>query len=260
MFSKAYFLFVTMTIQALTLTPACAETLPATPAPDASTFLAKADDYRNFKGQSFVFDLQLISKEPDKADQTFTLKVEILNSHTSLVIYHEPVSERGKALLMAEQNLWFHTPSSQKPIRITPQQRLLGEAANGDVASTDFSGDYDPKYIAAETVDGIACHVLELTAKPGSLATYDKLTLWLRQDDFKPYKADFLAASGKLLKTAYYQRYEKLADLGGKEQLTRIRIVNPLIAGKETLMDYANFKVVELPTSRFTATGLRRLQ
>jgi len=255
MYLKAIFLFAMILLQ----TPANADPVPVESAPDASELLAKADAYRNFKGKSFTFDLKLNSMETDKDDQVFDLKVEILDSHHSLVIYDAPVSERGKALLMSEQNLWFHTPSSKKPIRITPQQRLLGEASNGDVASTDFSGDYDPKYVGEETIDGVVCHVLELTAKPDALATYSRLTLWLRQDDFKPYKADFFATTGKLLKTAFYNRYEKLADMDGKEQLTSIRIVNPLVAGKETVMEYTNFKVTELSASRFTANGLRRL-
>lgn len=251
MFLRAFFFFASIGL----LTPVFAET-----APDPVELLAKADAYRNFKGKSFTFDLKLRSLEADKAEQVFDLKVEILDSHTSMVIYDAPVSERGKALLMSEQNLWFHTPTSQKPIRITPQQRLLGEASNGDVASTDFSGDYQPVYVRAETVEGVPCHVLDLGAKPNSLAAYEKLTLWLRQDDFKPYKADFFAASGKLLKSAYYSRYEKLADLGDKEQLTGIRIVNPLVEGKETLMEYTHFNITELPASRFTTSALRRLQ
>lgn len=232
----------------------------ASPAPDASDLLSKADAYRNFKGRSFTFDVKLSSQEPGRNDQVFDLNVEVLNSHTSLVVYDQPTSERGKALLMTDQNLWFHSPSSQKPIRITPQQRLLGEASNGDVASTDFSGDYEPVYKGAEAVDGVNCHVLELTAKPGSLAAYSKLTLWLRGDDYRPVKADFYANSGKLLKTAFYQRYQKLSDVSGKEQLVGILIVNPLTAGKQTLMEYSAFKVTELSPARFTANGLSRLQ
>ncbi len=227
---------------------------------NAVDLLAKADAYRNFKGQSFSFDLKLNSMEPDKKDKVFSLKVEILNSHTSLVIYDKPISERGKALLMAEKNLWFHSPSSRKPIRITPQQRLLGEASNGDVASTDLSGDYIPKLFGSETIDSVDYHILELTAKADSLATYDHLKLWLRKDNFKPFKADFFAASGKLLKTAYYKRYEKLANLDGKEQLTAILIMNPLVQGKQTLMEYSAFKVIDLSPARFTVNGLRHLQ
>ena len=229
-------------------------------APSATALLVKADEYRSFKGKPFTFDIRLDSKEPGEEDKVFQLKAEILNPHTSLIIYADPSSERGKALLMDQNNLWFHSPSSSKPIRITQQQRLLGEASNGDVASTDFSGDYNPVYLKPETVDGVRCHVLELTAKPDSLATYDKLNLWIRADDAKPVKAEFFAISGKLLKSARYTRYEKLASNGGKEQLMALEIVNPLTEGKKTIMEYSNFQLAELPISRFNASSLDKLR
>ncbi len=244
----------------LLVSPSLAAQEPAPAQPNALELLTKADAYRNFKGKSFTFDLTLNSMEPEKDDKIFTLNVEILNPHTSLVIYDQPTSERGKALLMSENNLWFHSPHSRKPIRITPQQRLLGEASNGDVASTDFSGDYMPSYLGADAINDVAYHKLELVAKPDSLATYSKLHLWIRSDNHKPYKADFFANTGKLLKTAFYQRYEKLPYLGDKEQLTAILIVNPLSEGKQTLMEYADFQVAELSSSRFTTSGLRRLR
>jgi len=228
-------------------------------APSATELLAKADEYRNFKGESYTFEVKLTSKEPGQEDKIFLLKAEILNPHTFLIIYADPISERGKALLMDQNNLWFHSPTSSKPIRITPQQRLLGEASNGDVASTDFSGEYEPSYLKQETVDNIPCHVLELAAKPDTLATYNKLKLWIRVDNARPYKAEFYAVSGKLLKTAYYTRYEKLAGTG-KEQLMSIEIVNPLSADKKTVMEYANFAATELPISRFNTSALDKLR
>ena len=231
-----------------------------TKVPSAADLLSKADGYRGFKERSFTFDIKLVSKEPGEEDKVFLLKAEILNPHTSLIIYDDPTSERGKALLMNQSNLWFHSPTSSKPIRITPQQRLLGEASNGDVASTDFSGDYEPAYLRQETVDGTLCHVMELTAKPDSLATYNKLNLWIEADNARPHKAEFFAISGKLLKTAYYTSYEKLADSGGKEQLMALEIVNPLTAGKKTIMEYSNFKVTELPASRFNASTLDKIR
>ncbi|MBX3617759.1 outer membrane lipoprotein-sorting protein [Nitrosomonas sp.] len=258
MFSKFRLLIVVIVIHCMLVSPIWADNV-INVKQNAIELLAKADEYRNFKGKSFTFDLKLNSMETGKDDQIFTLKVEILNSHTSLVIYSEPISERGKVLLMAQKNLWFYAPSSHKPIRITPQQRLLGEASNGDVASTDFSGDYDPHYVDTEVVDSVTCHVLELTAKANSLATYEKLKLWVRADDFKPYKADFFGVSGKLLKTAYFRRYEKLPNLGEKEQLTSIQIINPLTEGKQTLMEYSNFNVTEIPVSRFNPNTLNRL-
>lgn len=97
-------------------------------------------------------------------------------------------------------------------------------------------------------------------ARKALTETYDKLHLWIQEKNFIPYQAEFFAATGKLLKTARYTRYEKLPDLGGKEQLVTIEIQNPLSAGKKTIMEYSQFKVTELPVSRFTVSALSRLR
>lgn len=227
---------------------------------EAKEILAKADEYRNFRGKSFSFDLTLISHEAGEADKSFKLRAEILNSHTSLVVYADPPSEQGKALLMDGKNLWFSTPSNSKPIRITPQQRLLGEASNGDVASTDFSGDYEPVVAGRETVDGQPAIRLKLTAKPDSLAAYSTLELWVREKDSAPVKADFYGPSGKLLKTAYYRKFEALPAADGKLQLTELEIVNALNSAKRTVMRYGHFNVGELPATHFTTSYLSKLR
>lgn len=226
---------------------------------DADAILAGADAYRNFKDQSFTFDLELTASDDGGAPKVFGLAVEVKDAHTSLVRYVAPASERGKALLMSDNNLWFQSPNNQKPIRITPQQRLLGEASNGDVASTDFSGDYRPRLVGTGTIEGRRVYQLELTAKPGSLAAYQRLTLWVATDDLSPLKAEFFAPSGKPLKTAWYRRFRPLAEAGGKRQLVEIEIVNALNDRARTLMRYSNFKVTDLPASRFNPRTLANL-
>jgi outer membrane lipoprotein-sorting protein len=229
-------------------------------AADAKTTLERADEYRNFRGKTFSFDLTLVSRDAGEEDRTYKLRAEIFNRHTSLVTYAEPVAERGKALLMDGANLWFSAPSNSKPIRITPQQRLLGEASNGDVASTDYSGDYDAVILGQENVNGTPATKLELTARPNSLAAYGKLHLYVKTSDAQPLKADFFAPSGKLLKSAVYTKYETLPNLGGKRQLTEIEITNAVNPSKKTVMRFDNFKVEALPQSRFTTTHLSRIR
>jgi hypothetical protein len=109
-------------------------------------------------------------------------------------------------------------------------------------------------------VDGAPAVKLELSAKPGSLAAYGKVLLWLRVADAAPVKADFFGPSGKLLKTAHYRKYENLPGLGGKRQLTELEIVNALNPAKRTVMRYAGFKVGELPDSMFTTAYLSKLR
>ena len=228
---------------------------------DPVALLARADEYRSFRGKTFSFDLELESHESNSPGRSFRLNARILDPHTSLVVYTGPASEQGKALLMDGSNLWFSTPNNSKPIRITPQQRLLGEASNGDVASTDFSGDYNATGAAPDSVDGAATVRLELEPKPGGLAAYGSVKLWVRAADSAPVKADFFGPSGKLLKTAFYRRFVTLPeDLGAKRQLTELEIVNALDPGKRTLMRYSAFKLGELPASMFTTTYLSRLR
>ncbi|MDB5800175.1 MAG: uncharacterized protein JWL63_1114 [Rhodocyclales bacterium] len=229
-------------------------------ASDADDILAKADGYRNFKGKPFSFDLQLINKEEGEADKSFSLRAEVQNSHRSLVTYAEPAADRGKALLMDGNNLWFSSPGTSRPLRITPQQRLIGEASNGDVASTDFTGDYTPGLQGNETVDGVPCRKLELVAKPDTLAAYARLTLWVKESNSQPVKAEFFGPSGKLLKTAYYRRYASVAQAGGAQQLVELEIVNAINAGKRTVMKYANFSLGEIPDSHFSTAYLARLR
>lgn len=235
-----------------------AAALPATApaAPDAVALLERADGYRNFRGKPFAFDLGLTSIEPGESERSFRLRAEILDPHTSLVSYIGPATERGKALLWRDADRLAARRRVEPQIAAVHQQRLLGEASNGDVASTDFSGDYTPVWLASESVDGVACQKLELTAKPGTLATYQKLHLWLRSDDARPVKADFFAPSGKLLKTAYYRRYEPVAAAGGKPQLTEIEIVSAAGEDKRTLMRYENFSLAPLAPERFSLGNL----
>jgi hypothetical protein len=224
----------------------------------ADALLAKVDEYRNFKDTAFSFDLQLVSEEKGKEPKTFGLHAKILDSHTSLVVYREPVREQGKALLMNGQHLWFFSKMAKKPIRITPQQRLLGEASNGDVASTDFSGDYLPQ-LAQGAKAGDNQLVLELNARPGSLAAYHKVLLWVDATSAQPGKAEFYTESGKHLKTAYYTRFEALPEQGNKLQLVELEIHNALTQGNVTRMSYRNFRSEALQENQFRPEQVSRL-
>lgn len=224
----------------------------------ATDLLARVDEYRNFKDTAFSFDLELVSEEKNKEPKTFGLHAKILNSHTSLVVYREPVREQGKALLMNGQHLWFFSKMAKKPIRITPQQRLLGEASNGDVASTDFSGDYLPQ-LANDAKAGASEMVLQLDAKPDALAAYHKILLWVDAGTAQPKKAEFYTESGKHLKTAYYTRFEALADQGNKLQLVELEIHNALTEGNITRMSYRNFRSEDLQENQFRPEQISRL-
>jgi hypothetical protein len=45
-----------------------------------------------------------------------------------------------------------------QPIRLPLSQRLTGQVANGDLARANFVGDYEPKILRKETLDGETYH------------------------------------------------------------------------------------------------------
>ncbi|HEX2121103.1 MAG TPA: outer membrane lipoprotein-sorting protein, partial [Thermoanaerobaculia bacterium] len=171
---------------------------------DAATILEKSDVYRNAL-DSFSIDVELTSIE-GKSTETSKFRVYGKGSDRSVVEFVAPATEKGKFLLMLRDAMWIYMPSASRPIRISPLQRLMGLASNGDVARTSFTVDYVAK---SATEDGDA-YIVELEAKDPSIA-YKRVRLWIDKTSYEPRRADFYVASGKLLKRAHYRKFDTMA-------------------------------------------------
>lgn len=199
-------------------------------AEDATSILAKSDVYRN-PLDSFSIDVELTSHEKGQTT-TSKFRVHGKGSDRSVVEFVTPAREKGKFLLMLRDAMWIYMPSASRPIRISPLQRLMGQASNGDVARTSFTVDYVAKS-AAE--DGNAW-LVELEAKEPAIA-YKRVQLWIDRKTYEPRRADFYVASGKLLKRAHYR---ELGMLNGNRTITLVEIEDLLRAGHRTVMRYSN--------------------
>jgi hypothetical protein len=105
-------------------------------------------------------------------------------------------------LLLGDQ-MWLLLPGSKRPVKVTPQQRMMGPAAGGDVARTRFREDYTVQSLAPGNLEGQGCWRLELTAKRPSLSARQAV-LWVAKEGSLPLKAEFRLASGKLARTALF--------------------------------------------------------
>lgn len=111
--------------------------------------------------------------------------------------------ERGRAVLLLGDQMWLLLPGSKRPVKVTPQQRMMGPAAGGDVARTRFREDYTVQSLAPGNLEGQGCWRLELTAKRPSLSARQAV-LWVAKEGSLPLKAEFRLASGKLARTALF--------------------------------------------------------
>ena len=135
-------------------------------------------------------------------------------------------------------------------------QRLTGEVANGDLARSNFSGDYNPTVIRTERVNGEDHYVLELLAVDRGV-TYHRVLLWVNKANYRPLKAEFYSLSNRLMKTCTYENFR---DMAGKKRPTRLVMEDALRAGEQSVLEYEQMKLRDLPDKVFSKDYLKKLQ
>lgn len=221
----------------------------------ARAIVAKADEAR-FPQEGFevVVDIHTYSQGGEVESRKF--KVLSKGNENSIVMILEPASESGQIMLMKGRDLWIFLPNVSQPVRLGLGQRLTGQVANGDLARANFSGDYTPKLLRTEEIDGEKYYVLELTAVDRGV-TYGRVMYWVRQVNHWPHKAEFYSLSGRLLKTARYQNFETMGD---RIRPTRLHMEDALRRGEQSTLDYSEMRVRDLPDKIFSKDYLKRLQ
>lgn len=220
--------------------------------PAAEEILAGIDRSRN-GWSSYVVDVKISNFKEGKPVDGSAYQVFIKGADRTLVKFLAPI-DRGKSLLMIEEGMWLYLPTAGRPIRVTPLQRLSGNASNGDVAQTSLAANYTPKLAGEETIDGKASWILELDSKKKS-STYQHVKLWIGKEDRLPIRAEFRLTSGKPSKRVEYVEYQKVA--GGQMLLKRQVLYDLLRNDQKTVMEYGNYTQRDLPDSLFNQNSLR---
>lgn len=218
----------------------------ATPtAPDAEAILKRSDTYRN-GWQSYVLHVKITSYESGKADEEKLYEVSQKGTEKTYVEFMSP-REKGQHLLMLGDDMWVYLPDTSRPVRITPLERLSGDASNGDVARTNYAADYSATYLRTEKVGTDECYVLSLAAKRKG-ATYQQILFWVRAVDDRPVKAEYHLTSGKLIKSATFDQYSTVA---GHLQLTRMTLYDEIRHNSHSVLEYSGIAPRELPDKLF---------
>jgi len=234
-------------------------------APDAQRILAASDAVRN-PGRPFSVNVSLTEfqdgKRVDSSSMvTYSRTLTQGEQFASLVRFTAPARDTGKLMLKNGQDLWFFDPSTKASVRLSPQQRLMGQASNGDVVTVNLARDYQARLEAEEEIqDGERktrrAYRLELDAATGD-ATYSRIELWVGTGNNWPIKGRFFADSGRLLKTVYYRRF---ATQLGSERPTELVIIDGLNPASVTLMRLSDYAAKDIPDSWFQREYLPRFQ
>ncbi|MGN6149884.1 MAG: outer membrane lipoprotein-sorting protein [Rhizomicrobium sp.] len=177
-----------------------------------------------------------------------------------VMVYVFPPRDAGKILLLNGSNLWFYDPASRASVRISPQQKLSGQASAGDVLTENLAVDYDAAIVGTDTIeDGNreprVCWHLELKAASGA-ATYNRIEYWVEKTSNNPIKAKFYADSGTLLKILYYRNY---AMRDGRPRPTQAVIIDAVDSSLVTTADFGEAHVLDIPDAWFARDYLPHL-
>jgi outer membrane lipoprotein-sorting protein len=238
------FLLILLGAFLITVAVVCRAATPAT-GPDADALLRRADTFRN-GWPSYVLHVRITNFEGDKSDAVKLYEVSQKGTEKTYVEFMSP-REKGQHLLMLGDDMWVYLPDTSRPIRITPLERLSGDASNGDIARTNYAADYTPVFVRTEMVGSEKCHVLELTAKRKG-ATYQRILFWVRVEDARPVKAEFYLTSGKHIKSATFDEY---ASVGGKMQLRRMTLFDEIRHNSHSVLEYSGIAPRELADKLF---------
>jgi len=221
----------------------------------ARAILERSDEIR-FPREGFQVDIDITSSRPNQENELRKYRVLSKGNDNTVVMILEPASERGQIMLMRGRDLWVFMPNVSQPIRLGLAQRLTGQDANGDLARANFSGDYTPRLLREETIDGQAHHVLELRAIDRGV-TYHRVLLWVNKANHRPRKAEFYSLSNRLMKIASYENFRTMA---GRPRPTRLVLEDALKPGEISVLEYGDMRLRDLPDRIFHRDYLKRLQ
>jgi len=207
--------------------------------------------------EGIVWDISITTNE-DGTPETRWLNVKVKGDNT-LARYTSPPAINDRMVLMVDRNMWFIRSGLKKPVSISPRQKLMGDAANGDIASTNYAEDYSGVLSGDETIKGEACYVLDLKAA-GKNVTYDRIRYWVSKERMVGVKADFYTISGKLFKTADFKYDNRISTPAGENIpfVSELTIHDAIRPDKVTLLRYSNIKVQAIPDSTFNLNVLVR--
>ncbi len=215
--------------------------------------LKRADAYRLSNNTSRVeITVRLFRNDKLYKEKPYT--VYLKPQHRSLVLFRA-AGELGQKVLMLDKNFWMLMPGTRRPIRITPMQKLLGEASTGDVSTLTWSEDYNGTLLDAAYQGEhcpATCTLLELNAaRPGT--SYQRIELWLDSEDVPLYARLYLK-SGRLAKEAAYT----LGDDQGLRRITTMTLYDSINTNRRTEVTYRKIEPTDIPDKYFNPVFLLR--
>jgi hypothetical protein len=215
--------------------------------------LNQADMARgNLEGVQWNVHIHSIEKGK-RQDRKFDVKAREYNF---LATVTAPPKAKRQKILSVDHNMWFTKPGVKKPVPVSPRQKVIGNAANGDIAATNYADDYQPTSFTQDTINGELCYLFDLKAVTKK-ATYDRIKYWISQEKLVGVKAEYYTVSGKMFKWATFEyNHRILLDNKPQRFISKMIIYDALVSSNITTMAFSKPKLVKVSPSELNVNLL----
>jgi hypothetical protein len=164
-----------------------------------------------------------------------------------------PADIKGTVSLLIEHaekddDMWIYLPALKKV------RRMVASEKKSSFVGTDFSygdvighkvNEWEHKLVREETVDGVACYVIESTPKTPDVQSntgYSKRIGWIRKDSFVTQKGEVYDESGQLWKKMGFVGWKLVDQTNGRWSADELH-AQDLQSGHSTVIKIENLKV-----------------
>lgn len=224
---------------------------------EGQELLEQIDFSMNFDESDFSSVITLISEDPESGIEKRVIQQFRRDSEEKfLMLFQEPVTQRGQGYLMIDDNLWFYDPESRKFSHTSMKEQFAeSDANNSDFGESTVAEDYRVVSVTEGTLGRFEVYIMELEGTHNEV-TYPREKIWVTRDTNLILKTEDSSANGRLMRTSYFPSYAKV---GGKYMASKMIFVDNLIAGKKTQITISDISIDELPDNLFTKAYVERV-
>ena len=249
---------LTIVLSFAALEPASAR---AAPTDDELVGKLKVIDDRQANTGDYTSLVFIEQKESGKADLVYQAVVYRRDADDKLMIlFTKPKTEAGKGYLRLDKNLFMYDPTVGKWERRTERERILGtDSRRQDFDESRMAEEYVPAYVAEEKLGNFPVHHLVLKAKDGVDVAFPVVDLWIDVATGNMLKRQDKALSGKLMRTTYYPKWNKMYSESKKADVyipAEIRIFDEVEKGNQTTLVTKEVDLRALDANIFTKAWL----
>lgn len=212
----------------------------------------RARNFGDYKTTALIKETEK-NKEPRLMQSTVYRRDQ---ENKFMILFNKPKEESGKAYLKMDKNLWNYDPHTGKWERRTEREKIGGtNSRRSDFDEPRLVEEYDIKAEGKSKIGQYNTFQINLSAKPQIDVAYPILKLWVDQNTLNILKREEYALSGKLMRTSYYPKWNKVYSESKKGDVyipEEIRIFDELEKGNSTIIVLKDIDLKKLEENIFT--------